>query len=352
LEIDNRLEIIKRFDLEQSDHYKEPIAIPEFYEGINRILLVGSSGSGKSTILNALGSVSKFSEYTTKPICNYFPSADLAQKYLKDAGLNSMPTWIRPLNEVSDGERFRAELAINMYYNRIVVIDEFTSVLDRETAKSICYTINKGVSKNKKLILATGHEDVIKWLDGFYIYNTDTNTFMRNQYEYEAPTLDIERVKYDTWHWFAKHHYLMGNINKSSHCYVTYVNNRMAGFIAVNNQLGRDTPNSKREHRLVVLPQYQGRGLGSLFSNTIAYLYHMQGYRYFSKTSNVLLGEYRQKHDLWKPTTTNLRQRVQNSPSGFDNWNVNTTRISYSHEFIGKNIDKFDDILATNNLHT
>lgn len=337
-------EIARRFDLEQSDHYKEPIDIPDL--DANKVLLIGTSGSGKSTILQHYMRKYNYKpvDYDTRPICDYFNTPDEAQQHLKSAGLNAVPTWVRPLHTLSDGEKFRAKLAIEAYNNEIFFIDEFTSSLDRTTAKSICASINKGMFM-KNFIFATGHEDVVKWLEVDMIYNTDYLTFAKEEAEPIKASLDIQRVDYHFWEWFKKHHYLMGNINKSSHCYVTYMGNKMAGFIAVNNQIGRDTPNSKREHRLVILPQYQGRGIGSLFSNTIAYLYVKQGYRYFSKTSNVLLGEYRQRSELWKPTATNLKQRVQNSPSGFENWNVNTTRISYSHEFIGQNIPKFEEII-------
>ena len=69
--------------------------------------------------------------------------------------------------------------------------------------------------------------------------------------------------------------------------------------------------------------------------NYIAQLYVQNNKRMFNKTSNVLLGEYRQRSPLWKPTVHNLKARVNRTKSGFSDWQVVTTRICYAHEYIG-----------------
>lgn len=55
---------------------------------------------------------------------------------LSAVGLGSVPTWLRPYPILSNGEKFRADLArVICSAPKRVVIDEFTSVVDRQIAK-------------------------------------------------------------------------------------------------------------------------------------------------------------------------------------------------------------------------
>jgi ABC-type ATPase with predicted acetyltransferase domain len=50
--------------------------------------------------------------------------------------LGDVPAWLRPFHVLSNGEKFRAGLARLVAENPDkVVIDEFTSVIDRQIAK-------------------------------------------------------------------------------------------------------------------------------------------------------------------------------------------------------------------------
>ena len=60
---------------------------------------------------------------------------------LTAVGLNSVPSWVRPYEVLSTGEKFRADLSRRLKDN--AVIDEFTSVVDRNVAKSCCVSISK-----------------------------------------------------------------------------------------------------------------------------------------------------------------------------------------------------------------
>lgn len=95
-----------------------------------------------------------------------------------------------------------------------------------------------------------------------------------------------------------------------------------------------------RGSRTVVMPDYQGMGIGSLFSNFIAGSYVKHGLRYFTKTVNPALGEYRNSHpELWKPTSKNgvFRKDMKGRQKVRMNWDT-TPRLSYCHEFVGKDI--------------
>ena len=73
-----------------------------------------------------------------------------ASMLLSSMGLSSVPTWLRPFHLLSNGEQFRAELAYKVGRakdNEVVLIDEFTSVVDRDVAKSMSFAIQKYYKK-------------------------------------------------------------------------------------------------------------------------------------------------------------------------------------------------------------
>lgn len=55
---------------------------------------------------------------------------------LSAVGLGNVPAWLRPFPVLSNGEKFRAGLA-RLVCERLerAVVDEFTSVIDRQIAK-------------------------------------------------------------------------------------------------------------------------------------------------------------------------------------------------------------------------
>lgn len=58
------------------------------------------------------------------------------------------------------------------------------------------------------------------------------------------------------------------SLNKSSRCFVLKVNDNIAGFMAIIH-FPHPIKCYKKVHRLVILPDYQGIGLGTLFLNEI-----------------------------------------------------------------------------------
>ena len=117
------------------------------------------------------------------------------------------------------------------------------------------------------------------------------------------------------------------------------------GFSSAICNPARGLTNAWREHRTVVLPDYQGLGLGSKLSNTVAQIFKDAGYRYFSKTAHPKLGEHRNNSNLWKPTATNLVNREKHYlqfaqrniyKSSMTLYTRHATRLCYSHEYIGE----------------
>ena len=325
-----------KFDLSESDHYLEKIFIPTFPKDFSVGIIIGASGSGKTTILKSLGDTLELDPYDTNPICESFSDSEEAIHYLKGVGLNSIPTWIRPIDTLSMGEQYRARLALTFSKDKpLYLVDEFTSTLDRESAKSICSSINKGITR-KNIVVATGHEDITEWLKADWIYNVETASFKKQTLDLSYD-FEIKRVPYQRWEYYKKHHYLTGNLNRSSRCYEAYVNGKPAGFQAIQTLPSGSLKNAFRSHRLVTVPKYQGLGVGTRLSHYISQLYVQNGKRMFTKTSNVLLGEYRQKSPLWRPTVHNLKpRRLSKNNSAFNHWRVDTKRICYTHEYIGE----------------
>ena len=157
----------------QSSFYpwKKPSNIPkDFKIGV----IVGSSGSGKSTLLKEFG-VEESPEWDSiKSILSHFDSPDDGINKLSAVGLNTIPSWYKPFHVLSNGEQFRANLARKMKSNS--VIDEYTSVVDRNVAKAASVSLSKYIKNSdiSGVVLSTCHYDILEWLEPDWVINTDT----------------------------------------------------------------------------------------------------------------------------------------------------------------------------------
>jgi ABC-type ATPase with predicted acetyltransferase domain len=75
---------------------------------------------------------------------------------------------------LSTGEKFRADLSRRVKDD--AVIDEFTSVVDRNVAKAASVAMSKYVRLNniKRIVIATCHRDIVDWLEPDWVIDTDT----------------------------------------------------------------------------------------------------------------------------------------------------------------------------------
>ena len=143
-------------------------------------LIVGNSGTGKSTIMNELfnGDNSRF-EYTHKSVIDDMPKdipVDDIYKMFYSVGFGSMPCWLKPYHVLSNGEKMRVDLARALLSNDLCVFDEFTSVVDRNVAHAMCIALKKCLSvyPNKQFVAVTCHKDVEAYLQPDWVFNTDT----------------------------------------------------------------------------------------------------------------------------------------------------------------------------------
>ena len=307
-------------------------------------LIVGPSGSGKSSLLEQFGKEKTINWNKNQAICSHFESADKAQEKLSAVGFNTVPSWMRPYHVLSTGEKFRADLAMRLENN--AVIDEFTSVVDRNVAKSCSYALRRYVDKSnlQNIILATCHYDIIEWLQPDWVYDTATSRLTVGRGSVRRPTVELEMLPCSTqaWSMFSKHHYLTANIHKASQCWLAVWDEVVVGFCATIPFPSGSFKNAWRGHRTVVLPDFQGLGLGVRISDAIGEIYLAHGRRYFSKTASNRLGEYRNNSEKWRPCTTNMSTRKgylnsekkrMASPKNLKDY---ANRFCYSHEYIGK----------------
>lgn len=147
-------------------------------------LIVGSSGSGKSTIAREMFGqdyVCKYN-YGDSAIIDEMPkdcSIDQISKTFNSVGFGTIWHWIKPYSVLSYGEQMRVDIAQAILSERsLVVFDEFTSVIDRSIAKVASAAISKAIRKSpKQFVAVTCHRDVTEWLEPDWIYDTDEKRF-------------------------------------------------------------------------------------------------------------------------------------------------------------------------------
>lgn len=341
-------EITSKFDFAFDGKTQTLISVPMFPRKFQIGLIIGSSGSGKSTLLNhCFGEEKEVVWKENKAIISCFESPDIGTELLCAVGLASIPTWCKPYHVLSTGEKFRADVARKLHSNS--VIDEFTSVVNRETAKSCSFSIGKYIRKHnlKNIVFASCHDDIAPFLLPDWIYNTDTMQFYNGRYlQRDRIVLELHPCTTKMWDMFKKHHYLSGEINNASSCYCGCINERPVSFVAALAFPFGGGKHAWREHRLVVLPDFQGIGIGNAMSEAIAQGYLEKGCRYFSKTANPRCGIHRDNSKLWKPTSHNHQRRddylkngnvrmVSKHSMSAEMQRIHSQRICYSHEYIG-----------------
>ena len=345
-------EVSKIFDYTFEGTIKEEISIPSFPDEFDIGIIVGSSGSGKSTILSKSFTIEEEPKWdNSKAIVSHFDNFEDASKKFGAVGLNSIPTWLKPFRVLSNGEKFRANMARMLKDG--AAIDEFTSVVNRDVAVSCSISIEKYIRSNgiKNVVFSSCHDDIIPYLRPDWVYNTDTHEFYTGRY-LQRPEIKIELYKSDksAWSLFKKYHYLSADLNGAATCYVGLYKGRPVCFASLLTLPGRDVKHAWREHRMVVLPDFQGMGIGNKLSEALGQYYIEMGCQYFCKTSNPRMGEHRDKSPKWRPTANNHHDR----PSYLDedgnvrgtSWNsrygmqqdlvkYHAKRVCYSHEYIG-----------------
>jgi ABC-type ATPase with predicted acetyltransferase domain len=155
--------------------WKMPTKLPKNFKlGV----IVGSSGSGKSTLLKKFGVEEQPTWESNKSVISHFDSPAEGINRLSSVGFNSIPSWYKPYHVLSNGEKFRADLARKLKSG--AVIDEYTSVVDRTVAKAASVALSRYVKNNpiEGVVLSTCHHDIVDWLEPDWVLNTDTGELL------------------------------------------------------------------------------------------------------------------------------------------------------------------------------
>jgi len=253
-------------------------------------LIVGPSGSGKSTVSRHLfgESMRKFEsmEWHGKSMIDDMPKeksvADIAEM-CSAVGFNTIPAWLRPYAVLSNGERFRASIARALLEDHApIVVDEFTSVVDRQVAQVGCHAIQKVVRKRDKQFVGVAcHYDIMEWLQPDWVFEPATRQFAwRSVQRRPSINVTIGRVHKAAWSVFAPFHYLTGELHNGAKCFALWVDGRIASFAGVLHKPHPVNDRIKGVSRLVTLPDWQGLGLSFVLSETVGSAYAALGFDY------------------------------------------------------------------------
>lgn len=273
-------------------------------------LIVGPSGSGKSSVARALFNEKLrigFTDWPEEKSVIDAMSPGLSIKEITGAltgvGFGSPPHWLRPYSVLSVGEQFRVTAARALLEAQdLFVLDEFTSVVDRQVAQIASHSIQKAVRRtSKQFIAVTCHYDVLDWLQPDWVYQPQTNSFTWRSLQRHPPMeFRIYRCDRSPWRLFSKYHYLSGELHTAAQCFAGFIGDECVAFSSYLHLPHPKTRNIKQGHRLVVRPDYQGLGLGGRFDDWLGQYLYERGYRYHNTVAHPAMIAYYSRSPRWK----------------------------------------------------
>jgi ABC-type polar amino acid transport system ATPase subunit/GNAT superfamily N-acetyltransferase len=278
-------------------------------------LIVGPSGCGKTTVARNLfadhfdvqqtwGAPSVIDDFSKSL------SLDQIAGICQAVGFNTIPAWMRPYAVLSNGEKFRVELARRLLeLPDPVVVDEFTSVVDRQVAQIGAHAVQKYVRRNKRKFVAVScHYDIVEWLQPDWMFEPSTMAFTPRRGLQRRPPLDvtISRVPYSTWKLFAPFHYLTGELHKAARCFGLFVGQRIACFAGImpkpiSNGTDKGTAIAGVS-RVVTLPDWQGLGLAFVLLESLGAAYAAVGKRFRNYPAHPAFVRAHDRSKMWAMT--------------------------------------------------
>lgn len=194
--------VMEDFDIKPEHSNETFIGSIDIDNDWNIGIIVGGSGTGKSTIAKELFNefyINGFT-YDDRSVLDNMPqSSDIHEIELAftAVGFSSPPSWLKPYKVLSTGEKMRVDLARSILQdNSTVVFDEFTSVVDRNVAKTCSIAIQKEFRRrNKKFIAVSCHKDIVEYLQPDWIYDTDQKCFFGQRVNMSDPQKKLTYTK-------------------------------------------------------------------------------------------------------------------------------------------------------------
>lgn len=258
-------------------------------------VVVGPSGSGKTsigrTIWPDVGIYNGDLNWPDNaPIVDAIAAGgdfDAVTGALSAVGLGSVPSWLKPYHVLSNGEKFRAGLARLIAEGRErVIIDEFTSVVDRQIARIGAGAFSKAWKRGAgQAVLLSCHYDVLDWIEPDWVFDTHTGQLQRGSL-WRRPKFELEIFQTDGSYWpmFEPHHYLKLPRMVAAKYYVGFVEGEAVCHMAISPRL---EIGGMRACRMVVMPEWQGAGVGLRFLNDVCRLQFTDANKYHERTKAV-----------------------------------------------------------------
>ena len=314
------------------------VEVPSLDEPWQIGAIVGPSGSGKTTVARAA-----FGRFFARPqrwprdraVIDCFGDRSIREvtRLLSAAGLSSPPAWIKPYHVLSTGERFRCDLAFAFARRQasgirrqekdddvpapdacrlkpdaslaprdaLTIIDEFTSVVDRTTARFASAAVSRAIRSGEiacRLVAVTCHRDILRWLEPDWVLDMGTRELARGRLRRPPVCLRLVRGRRSDWGLFARHHYLDAALPRGVTISIGLIAGQPAAFCAWAAMFGRR--DVWRIARLVVLPEYQGIGIGGRVLRACCELIRSQGRRATITTSHPAMIAHLRSSPDWQ----------------------------------------------------
>jgi ABC-type ATPase involved in cell division len=350
------------FDVPLAEKCSERFAVelPSLDESWQVGLIVGPSGSGKSTIAREFYDAELYSGAdwpADKAVVDCFGDLPIRQviELFTAVGFSSPPSWVKPYQVLSGGERFRCDLARalaasfelrvasedlgthNSQLAPLVVFDEYTSVVDRNVASACSTAIAKGIRRGNipgRFIAVTCHYDVAQWLEADWVLDMATGRLERRRLRRPTIEVQIHRCGMAAWQLFARHHYLSRSLAIGARCYLATWNGEPVTFCATVPVITKK--NHRRFTRIVTLPDYQGMGIGMKVVAAVASLHRAEGLRINVTGSHPALIRHCRHSPLWKTVNVKKTGSSPRTSARFKQYRGSTGRAVVSFEYVGE----------------
>jgi GNAT superfamily N-acetyltransferase len=336
------------FDVPMAEKAVEEIHVelPDFNAPWQIGLIVGPSGSGKTVLARELFGKALAEEPAwpaDRAVVDCFGALPIRSitGLLTSVGFSSPPSWVKPYQVLSNGERFRCDLAralaIGFAANgKIVAFDEFTSVVDRNVAQIGSAAIAKGIRAGQipcRFVAISCHYDVEPWLEPDWIIDMQTRRAERRCLRRPKIELELFACRRQVWSMFARHHYLSGQLAPGARCFLATWRGVPVAFCATLAQIGRR--DEWRISRIVTLPDYQGVGIGMRVAEAVADVHRAQGLRLRVTASHPALIAHCRRSPLWHATRV-MKTGKRGAARFVNNYHGSGGRAVVSFEYVGR----------------